>query len=65
MTCPQFSRGHNDCLLLQEAPRADEERVLVPAEETANRALCLAPRDRYRNCSVFRRFLAESAPRVL
>jgi len=65
MTCPQFSREHNDCLLLQEAPRDDEERVPVPADETVNRAFCLAPQSGYRNCPVFRRFLAELAPRAV
>jgi hypothetical protein len=65
MTCPQFSREHNGCLLLQEAPRDDEERALVPVEETVSRALCLAPRNGYRDCPVFRRFLAELASRVL
>jgi len=64
MTCPQYSREHNDCLLLQEPPRDDEERAEIPADEAGSREWCLAPQKGYRNCPVLRRFLAELSSRL-
>jgi len=62
MACPQYSRDHNDCVLLEEPPRDEEERSASPAEEAPRRDWCLVPDKSYRNCPVYRRYLAELIP---
>ena len=65
MPCPQYSREHCDCLLMQDAPRDDEERVEINTEDVLYREWCMAPERGYRRCPVFRRFLPELSPRVI
>jgi hypothetical protein len=65
MTCPQYSREHDDCLLLQEPPREDDERAELATDAPMTREWSLAPQRGYRNCPVFRRFLAELSPRAV
>jgi len=59
MACPHFSRRENDCALAEELPKDDEELTETPADEPTNRAWCMGEGDGYRNCPVFRRFMAE------
>lgn len=62
MPCPHYSLENNDCLLLQEAPRDDEEGSLAPADDPVPRDWCLVPERSYRNCPLYRRYLAELLP---
>jgi hypothetical protein len=60
--CPHYSRDNNDCLLLQEPLRDDEEGGSTPADEPLNWEWCLAQDKGYRKCPVFRRYLADLLP---
>ena len=64
MPCPHYSRENNDCVLLQELPRDDEEGVDSPVDDVVIRDLCLA-QTAYRSCPAFKRFLADVAPRAI
>jgi hypothetical protein len=62
VACPHYARENNDCLLLQEAPPDEEERGAAPPDEPPASEFCLAAGQAYRNCPVFRRYLADLAP---
>lgn len=59
MACPHFSREDNDCLLLQDRPADEAELGEVVVEEPPNPSWCAGEGDGYRNCPIYRRFLAE------
>lgn len=59
MACPHFSRANGDCLLLQEPEEEDDDRVEPAPEEPIRREWCLSSDRSYRNCPVYRRFVAE------
>ena len=62
MPCPHYSRENNDCALLQEAPQDDEESTPAPPEDHMLRDWCVVSEQAYRNCPVYRRYLAELLP---
>jgi len=77
MPCPHLSRVNGDCLLQQDlGPDSDDGREPVQVEVVAageagsalrrwaprDRECCLGGRDRYGDCPILRRFLAELVP---
>jgi hypothetical protein len=60
--CPHFSSESGDCLLMQEPEEQDEDLVEIPNDDPVDREWCLASNRTYRNCPVYRRFLAELLP---
>jgi hypothetical protein len=60
--CPHLSSESSECLLLQEAEADDEERGAAPIDEPPNREWCLSSDKKYRQCPLYRRFLAELQP---
>jgi hypothetical protein len=62
MACPHYTRENNDCLLLQEPPHDEEEGGTPAVDDPVTYERCLAPGKAYRDCPVFRRYLAELVP---
>ncbi len=61
MPCPHFSNQNGDCLL-REDQDVDEEDRDVSVEDPVDRTWCLSAEKGYRQCPVYRRFLAELTP---
>jgi len=62
MPCPHLSKANGDCFLQQDpGPDTDDGREPEPAE-SVDRELCLGPGQRYRDCPILTRFLAELVP---
>jgi hypothetical protein len=59
MPCPHYLRENSDCLLLREPPPDEEERADAAPDDPVARDLCLSPGSQYRDCPVFRRYLAD------
>ncbi len=61
MPCPHYSNDNGDCLLRHDDEQ-DEERREVSVEDPVTREWCLGPEKAYRQCPMYRRFLAELIP---
>jgi len=60
--CPHFSHDSGDCHLLEDVPEDEEERAEGALDDPVNRDWCLSGADGYRNCPIYRKFLAELLP---
>ncbi|MFB3882418.1 MAG: hypothetical protein ACE149_14215 [Armatimonadota bacterium] len=59
MPCPHLSRMNGDCSLQQDQDSlGDDEREPV-LSEPVDRDWCLGAGERYRECPLFKRFIAE------
>ncbi len=59
MACPHYSVRDNECLLAQDQPEDEEQPLEAPAEEPVNLSWCLGEGDGFRNCPLFRKFVAD------
>jgi hypothetical protein len=59
--CPHFSNQSGECLLRDDQEEDDDLRE-VSVEDPVDREWCLSSEKGYRQCPVYRRFLAELIP---
>ncbi len=62
MPCPHLARDSGECVLLEDAPEDEEERVEFPVEELIDRDWRLGAGEAYRSCPIFCRFIADMLP---
>jgi hypothetical protein len=62
MPCPHLSRASGDCLLQQDPESETDEGREPVVTEAVSRDWCLGSRPQYRDCPLFRRFIAELVP---
>jgi len=63
MPCPHFSGVTGECGLEQGRVEADDDDAYeTAAEDPVSREWCLGAGRKYRECPVFRRFVAELSP---
>ena len=59
MPCPHLLGASGDCLLQQEPDSETDDGRELAVTDAIDRNWCLGSRPQYRDCPLFRRFIAE------
>ena len=62
MPCPHISKANGDCLLQQDPVSEVDDAREPPVVDQVDREWCLGSPTQYRECPLFRRFIAELVP---
>jgi hypothetical protein len=62
MPCPHFSGVNGECVLQQADREAEDDAREAQVEDPVERDWCLSADKGYRDCPVYRSFLAELVP---